>query len=269
MLAGLVKDPEATVSSAALAGLIGFPGDQADAAVVELLSDSDARIRIAAIEAVSQRRIITAAPVLLKATGDGDTGVAKASFKVLGELADAAEIPGLIDLLLQAKDVTSGETALSAICARQTDATHCADQLLPGLAKARGEPKLALLRILGTAGGPTALTAVRAAVLDSDASVKATALRALCEWPSAEALPDLARIAATNGDTRFKLLALRGQLRLIPMQTEPDAAKLSRLKQILPLLDTRKNSASPCLFWATFPARSRSRSSRPTSLARG
>jgi HEAT repeat protein len=237
MLAGLVEDPEATVSSAALAGLIGFPGHQADAAVMMLLSESDDRIRVAAIEAVSQRRMTTAAPLLLKAAGDANAGVANASFKVLGELAGVAEIPGLIDLLLQAKDVAPAETALSAICARQPDTGSCAGPLLPGLAKAQGEPKLAMLRVLGTAGGPGALTAVRAAALDSDASVKATALRALCEWPSAEALPDLGRISATNSDPRFKLLALRGQLRLIPMQVEPDAAKLSQLKEILPLLE--------------------------------
>ena len=53
MLAALVRDPEPAVSGAALTGLTGFPGQEADAAVVALLNESDAKIRIAAIEAVA------------------------------------------------------------------------------------------------------------------------------------------------------------------------------------------------------------------------
>jgi len=113
----------------------------------------------------------------------------------------------------------------------------CTDKLTPGLAKAQGEAKLALLRVLGTVGGPQALAAVRAAAASSDDSVKETALRALCDWPTVEALPDLAQLAKTSADTKFKILALRGQLRLIPLQTVADAQKLSQLKAILPLLE--------------------------------
>ena len=52
VLAALLKDPEPTVAGAALTGLSGWPGQEADAAVVALLTGSDAKTRIAAIEAV-------------------------------------------------------------------------------------------------------------------------------------------------------------------------------------------------------------------------
>ena len=240
VLVALVKDPEATVSSAAQIGLFGFPGQEADAAVAALLNESDARIRIAVIEAVGQRGITAAVPALLKATGDADAGVASASFKALGEFAGVAEIPGVVDAMLQTKAVAAAETALSAICARQPDTTMCTDKLLSGLAKAQGEPKLALLRVLGTVGDPQALAAVRAAMAESDEAIKETALRALCDWPTVDALPDLAQIAKTTGDTKFKILALRGQLRLIPMQTVADAQKVSQLKEILPLIERKE-----------------------------
>ena len=237
VLVALVSDPEATVSSAAQTGLFGFPGQEADAAVVALLNESNARIRIAAIDATAQRRLTAAVPALLKATADADAGVASASFKALGELAGVAEISGVVDALLQTKAVAAAENALSAICARQPDTTMCTDKLLPGLAKAQGEPKLALLRVLSTVGNPPALAAVRAAATESDEAIKQTALRALCDWPTVDALPDLAQIAQTTADTRFKILALRGQLRLIPMQTVADAQKLSQIKAILPLIE--------------------------------
>lgn len=237
VLAALLKDPEPTVAGAALTGLSGWPGQEADATAVALLTGSDTKTRIAAIGAVRQRRITAAVPALLKAAGDADAGVAGASFKALGELGGVAELPGMVDALCQTKAVPAAESALSAICARQPDATICADQLLPGVAKAQGEPKLALLRVLGTVGGLKALAAVRAAAADSDPSVKETALRALCNWPTADALADLAQIAKANGDTKFKLLALRGQIRLIPMQTVAEAQKVSQIQQILPLLE--------------------------------
>ena len=237
VLVALVKDAEATVSSAAQTGLIGFPGREADAAVVALFNDSNARIRVAAIEVAGQRRIAAAVLPLLKATGDADADVVSASFKALGEVAGAADIPGVVDAMLKTKAVAAAETALSAICARQPDKTMCTDKLLPGLANAQGKPKLALLRVLRTVGNPQALAAVRAAGAESDKDVKETALRAMCDWPTVDALPDLAQIAKTTADTKFRILALRGQLRLIPMQIVADAQKISQLKEILPLIE--------------------------------
>jgi HEAT repeat protein len=237
VLTVLVKDSEEAVSNAAQIGLFAFPGEEADTAVLGLLHQSDATIRVAGIEGVSQRRMTPALPVLMRLAGDTDAAVASASFKALGELAGVPEIPGIVDVMLKTKAVSAAEPALSAICARQGDATVCSDKLLPGLARAQGEPELALLRVLGTVGGPRALAAMRAAAAQSDASVKETAVRTLCDWPSVDALPDLAQITKTTADPRFKILALRGQLRLIPMQTADNAQKLSQLQEILPLLE--------------------------------
>ncbi|MHB1305592.1 MAG: family 16 glycoside hydrolase [Limisphaerales bacterium] len=237
VLAALVKDPEPMVAGAALTGLTGLPGKEADAAVVALTSGSDSKTRIAAIGAVGQRRITAAVPELLKAAGDAEAGVAGAGFQVLAELAGLAEIRGMVDAMLKTQAVPAAESALLAVCARQADKTLCTDPLLPGLAKARGEPKLSLLRVLASVGGPKALIAVRAAATDPDPSVQETALRALCDWPTVEALADLARLAKADGDPKFKLLARRGQIRLIPLQTVADAEKVSQLQQLLPSLE--------------------------------
>ncbi len=218
VLTELVKDPEAAVSSAALAGLIGFPGQQADAAVVALLREADPKIRTAVIDAIGQRRITSAIPALLKEAGNADAGVANASLKVLGGLAGTAEIPGVIPLLLQGHTAAAAEAALSAICSREPDQAVCAQKLLPVLAQAQGEPKLALLRVLGATGDPQALTAVRAAAADADAAVKEAAVRVLCDWPTVAALPDLAEIVKTSENEKFKILAQRGQLRLAPKE---------------------------------------------------
>ena len=240
VLTALVKDPEATVAGAALTGLAGFPGQEADAAVVALLSEADTKIRTAAIDTAAQRRIGAAVPALLKTAVGEEAGLAGASFKALGEIADVPEIPGVVEALLQTKAVAAAETALSTICGRQPDMTVCTDKLLPGLAKAQGEPKLALLRVLRTVGGWQALAAVRTAAAEANPAIKETALRAMCDWPTVEALPDLAQLARMATDPKFKILALRGQLRLIPLQTVAEDRKAAQIQDLLPLIERKE-----------------------------
>ncbi len=237
VLAALVTDPEPAVAAAALAGLVGTPGVGADAVLLALLRHSDAGVRLTAIEAVAQRRITAAVPALLQTAGVAEVREASASFKALGELAGVKDLPGVIDALMRTQALTAGEGALGAICARATDPTRGTDKLLAGLAKAQGEPKLALLRVLGTVGDQPALVAVRVAAGEADAAVQETALRVLCDWPTADALGDLARMGKTSGDPRSKLLAQRGQLRLIPLQDVALAQKVAQLKALLPLLE--------------------------------
>lgn len=237
VLVASAQEADATVSSAAQAGLIGFPGSAADAAVVTWLNEASAKHRVAAIHVAGQRRIAVAVPPLLKATEDASVDVVKASFKTLGELAGVAEIPAVVNAMLKTQAVPAAEASLSAICARHSNKALCTQKLLPGFNRAQGKPKLALLRVLRTVGDAQALAVVRTAAAESDTSVRDTALRALCDWPTVNALPDLAKLAKTTPNTTFKILALRGQLRLIPMQRDSDAQKLSQLKIMLPLID--------------------------------
>lgn len=240
VLVDLVRDPAPDVSNAAMTGLTGFPTKEADEAMLALLDEKNTKLRLSVIDAVAQRRVKAAIPALIKIAVETDANVAGAGFQALGELADENDVPLVVGALLQTRAVAAAETALAAICARQSDRTSCADALLSGLAKAQGEPKLALLRVLGTVGGPKALAAIRAAAHESDVTVRETAIRVLCDWPTAEVLPDLEQIAKSSEDQKFKILARRAQLRLIPAQDVPDARKVSQLKQIMATLERQE-----------------------------
>jgi HEAT repeat protein len=111
------------------------------------------------------------------------------------------------------------------------------DPLCAAMAQASPGAKLALLRILRAAGGPAALAAVRAAAADADPALQEAARRALCDWPSADALPDLAQLARSTADPKLKILALRGQLRLIPLQGGTAEEKLATIKEVVSLID--------------------------------
>jgi len=110
------------------------------------------------------------------------------------------------------------------------------DQLTAALAKASTLQKIALLRILRNTQDPEALRCVRAATSSSDSEVAAEAVSLLCGWPTAEALGDVLQLAETAADPKTRIIALRGAIRLIPLQDVPVAKKLESFRRILPLV---------------------------------
>jgi len=119
-LVAVASDADADVAAAAQAALAGFPAKEADATIAGLMSAQDTKVRCTAIDLVGQRRVTSAMPALLKAAEDADKQVSTASFKVLGDMAGAAEIPAMIALLTKTQSA-SAENALSAVCARQAE----------------------------------------------------------------------------------------------------------------------------------------------------
>jgi hypothetical protein len=110
------------------------------------------------------------------------------------------------------------------------------DELCSALKNAATDQKLALLRVLRAAQGPKALDAVRAAIKDADTEVRGEAISILCGWPSVEALDDVLRLT-TASDRKVKILALRGAIRLIPLQDASVAGKLGQFKELEPLIE--------------------------------
>jgi len=107
------------------------------------------------------------------------------------------------------------------------------DAICGAMPGAQGEARLALLRALRAAGGPKSLQVVVAASADADPQVKDVALRALCDWPTPDALPLVAELTKTAPTKTLKVLALRGFVRLVPLQDAPDAKKLAALRDAM------------------------------------
>lgn len=121
-LMALLKDDDREVSAAAQEGLHGLSGPEAEAAIMALLAQPDAKTRALALEMLSQRRVFSALPNVLKAAEDAEESVRVAAIQVLGDLSGPAELPALIGLLQRAKapaELQAAESALSALCLRQ------------------------------------------------------------------------------------------------------------------------------------------------------
>ena len=135
------------------------------------------------------------------------------------------------------KTVMENETLTFTV---STASPACIGTVLGAYRKASGKPREALLGVLGTLGGNKALEAVRAAAADNDKAIRETAIRALCDWPDAGALPDLAKLSREAKTPTFKILALRGYIRLVAAGNTLPAEKLASLKDALSLAQRKE-----------------------------
>lgn len=129
----------------------------------------------------------------------------------------------------QTRTVAENETIVLAVSAAPPAVV---DPICLAMTSAPEAVKPVLLRLLRVAGGEKALATVRTAA--QEAATKDAALRVLCDWQTTDALPDLANLAKTAADEKFKILALRGQLRLIPLLVANPAEKVAAIKETVP-----------------------------------
>jgi HEAT repeat protein len=231
---------EGDVAPAAVNSLASLPGKDVDAAVQAVLDGGDAKARRVAIDVLGQRRVASAAPSLVKAAADADESIRLAAVKALGETVALGDLSALVDLGVKAKqgkELAAVEAAIASACARMPDREACAEILASSLPKAEAAARSALLRSLGRVAGAKALEAVRAAVKESAADVRETALRVMADWPDAAAAADLLALAKSSESKTHKILALRGYIRLIGLSSQPADQKLAMCKEALGLAE--------------------------------
>ena len=245
-----VTSPDTSVAEAALSALAGFPGEVADNAVLALLDNSVENQRNAGIRLAAQRRLASAVPDALQLVTCDNAASRTGSLKLLKDLAGEKDIPALLDLLQKASDPDTVAEVLNAVCLRQAaeaaakaktkgKADPSSGDVSPAVSapifatyqKTQGKPKRALIQTLARIGGDRALGLVRDVTKESDAELRETALRTLCEWPTEKALPDLERLATGADSPKFRILALRGYIRLTVFKNAPLAEKSAALKK--------------------------------------
>lgn len=233
-------EPNADAAKAAKDTLIGLSSDkEVDAAILAMAAKGESNTRLIAIDVLAQRRTAAGNPLLFKISDDPDKHIRIAAIEALGQTGQTNDLAGLVTMLRNRKDaeeLKAAENAAKAVCGRSTDKQACAKQLLAALPQANVEAKCALLRLLRVAAGADALQAVRVAAKDANAQIQETAVRALCEWPSADAAPDLLEMAKTSPNPSRKIAALRGYITLVRDEDLSTERKLSMCKQVAALV---------------------------------
>jgi len=239
-LVKLMGDADKDIAKAAQDSLAAIPGRRADSAVVAMLKSSRASERLTALELMGRRRMTENVPALLKAASDADAEVRPAALRKVGELGSPAQVPALLDLLMgleNSRDLSAAERALITVCGKSEDAEAYTARFTDLLGRAGAAQKNSLLRVLGAVGGTQALEAVRKAANDSDTEVRDAAIRVLCGWKSADAAPDLLKLAKVSSGGTHKTAALRGYITLIRDESLSTAGKLAMCKQADALIE--------------------------------
>jgi HEAT repeat protein len=86
--------------------------------------------------------------------------------------------------------------------------------------------RCSLLSVLGKIGDDTALSVLTAALKEKNTEVQTAAIRALAEWPTPKPLADLLKVAESSKNKVHRILALRGFVRLLGLESERSADEL-------------------------------------------
>lgn len=200
-----------------------------DPAIVKAIDSADAAVKVELIKAVGERHNTEAVAALLKETKDKDGKVRLEAIKVLRDISDAKDLANIVDVLVNAQSSAEFNAAGKAVAttAGKADKTKATEIILSACVATKDTKiKGSLMEILGGIGDDKALPLLNSALSDSDADIKASAIRALSNWPNAKPINDLLAIAKDSDNNTHHVLALRGFVRLIGFTTGGDKVKL-------------------------------------------
>jgi len=211
---------------AARESLYRLRGPEVDKAILAGIAQADAKTKIELIKAFGERNISGGASTLLQTAQDSDRGVRLESLRVLKTVAGRQDLPALVTLLLNLKsdsDRTEAEKTIAAVAHKIPDKNRQAEAVLVVLPSVESvkdvRGQCSLLSVLGKIGDNTALPSLRSALGSQDAKLQDAAIRALSEWPTAEPTLDLLKVAESSENKVHKILALRGFVRLLGLES--------------------------------------------------
>ena len=201
-----------------------------DGVILTRIPKVAAKIKVELIKSVGERNIVTGVEVLMKTAQDEDSKVRRESFKVLKAIAGPKYLPALVELLVgvqSSADRREAEKTVTAVAHKISDKNRQAEAVLAKLALVKEEGgRCSLLRVLGKIGDDSALAVLRAGLKDKSAAVKDACIRSLAEWPTAEPMADLLKVVQTTDNKLHHVLALRGYVRLIGLDSSRPAQEM-------------------------------------------
>jgi HEAT repeat protein len=238
-LVRLIADPNDEVARAAQDGLASLSDADVAASAQSLLSAQDPRARVAEVTLVARRRLAGFSAKLLAAARDADPDVRAAAMKALATQSGPEALPGLLDMLasgIASQEAAGVEAAVAAVCSRMP-AAEATSSVRARLAGAGPAARCALIRVLGGVGSGDALQAVLSALHDDGEAVRRVAAESVQGWPTADAVPDLLRLARSAPDTAHRLPFLRGLLRIAAGAEMPSDARLTICREAIPMVE--------------------------------
>jgi HEAT repeat protein len=244
-LIDLMADPDPELASAAQETLAGLPGKSADDVIISMLASGVPKAQLVGLDLAARRRLTSALPLLFRMARGVEAAVRSAALIKIGDLGGVSDIPAVEQLLLSPKatagDIEGAEQALSALCAKSGNKDQCASLVADKMKDADVAQKSALIRVLGSVGGGTALTLVRTAVDDSNSQIHSVAVRTLSAWGTPDAAPHLLELAKNAKDPAEKMICVRGYLGFAGHTDVAVADRLTMCREAAGLVDNEQS----------------------------
>lgn len=232
-LAQIAASTKGEQQKAACESLYQLRGSDIDETILTSIPKAEAETKIELIRSVGERNISTGVKTLLETAQDSDSKARRESFKALKEVAGPEYLPQLIDILIKLQSESERkemEKTVAAVANKISDKNKQADAVLTALSKVKEvDGRCSLLGVLGKIGDDNSIEVLRKALKDEDAKIQDAAIRALSEWPSALPLNDLQELAQKSDNNVHRILALRGFIRLIGLESDRPAEKTVNL----------------------------------------
>ena len=213
---------EAPTDADAFAALCSLPAAGTDAALIQALETAnDDQVKVRYIECLTRRQAPAALPLFKELASKEWNRVTAAAINGLPPLVSAADFETCTKLMLAAdnpKKIKALEKSMALAARYQRNPAACSEITAAAYPKAEGEAKYALIRVLGSIGGPEADRILSEAQNSTDPKAKDAAIRGLCASPNASVAGELLKLAETSDSTTYKVLALRGYIRLAKEQ---------------------------------------------------
>lgn len=227
LLAGAAAGTRGAEQKAARDSLYRLRGPKVDQVILDEIPKAEAAVKVELIGAVGQRNVSAGVETLLETASDPDRKVRTESFRVLKVVAGPEHMPALVKLLIDAQsssDRNECQKTVAAIAHKIEDQSNQAQAVLAALPTAeQTQSRCALLGVLGKIGDNKALPVLTDAIKDKDVEIQTAAIRSLAEWPTPEPLAELLKIAETSDNKLHRILALRGFVRLLGLDSERPA----------------------------------------------
>ena len=216
---------------AAVDALARLTGDGVDKEIIACFTAGQSPARTALAKVAAMRQADSVVPCLLsKGTTDKDAKTRQAVFEAIGALAGLKDLPQIVSMLVANKSETERATLEQALAVSAGRVKDADARVAPIVAKlsAAGAAKGNIMNVLARLGGDKARQAVEGQ-LSAGGEARKGAIRALAGWGDSGPIDKLMGVARSDSSAVNQVLALRGVIRLVALdskRSEADTAKI-------------------------------------------
>jgi HEAT repeat protein len=228
-------ETNAEVAAAAKEALKALGDKAVDESIVAMANQAQGPKRFLLIELIGARQI-DARPILLAAMAEPDPSIRAAALRSFSAISGPSDLAVLIDRLVKPQPGDDSEAAVAALrvaAVRMPDPEDTAKKLEMAMLRASPTVQAALLETIGAVGGTEALRVIQAAAKKNDNQLQDVASQLLGAWMTVDAAPVLLDLSRNASESKYRVRALRGFLRIARQFEMSDAERFEMCQQAL------------------------------------